>query len=183
MFENWGGVGSNLCVDTTKDFYHKNVMPLEVSSACFSIPRRFNPSWESLLIWLTPECDGIGINVMMYWIMNEKVDVMLRNMLWDMMMNGMMDWLIDLMMSLACICCLVHHRLQLLVDGRCWSSVQDLVPPPSDSEYIRPGVWCMRRAYSVWSGLYTRGLYCSIEGWKVDMIRGVSQGFLWQEAA
>ena len=70
------------------------------------------------MIWLAPECDGIGINVMMYGIMNEMVEVTIRNVVWDMMMNGTMDGLIDLMMSEACLHCLVHHQLQLLVDGR-----------------------------------------------------------------
>ena len=47
---------------------------------------------------------------------------MIRNVIWDMMMNvvmnGMMDGFINVMMSEACVCGLVHHQLQLLLDGR-----------------------------------------------------------------
>ena len=64
----------------------------------------------------------------------------MRNVIWDMMMNGMMNGLIDLMMSEAYLRCLVDHRLHILVDGRHWPSVHDLIPPPSGLEYIMIGV-------------------------------------------
>ena len=50
------------------------------------------------------------------------VDLMTRNVIWDMTMNvvlnGMMYGFINAMMNEACLRGLVHHRLQLLLDGR-----------------------------------------------------------------
>ena len=50
------------------------------------------------------------------------VDGMIRNVIWDMtmnvVMNGMIDGFINVMMSEACLCGLVYHQLQLLPDGR-----------------------------------------------------------------
>ena len=49
---------------------------------------------------------------------------MIRNVIWDMMMNvvmnGMMDGFINVMMSEACLRGLVHHQLQLFLDGPRW---------------------------------------------------------------
>ena len=60
------------------------------------------------------------------------VDGMIRNVIWDMMMNvvmnGMMYEFINVTMSEACLRGLVHHWLQLLLDGRrrCRTSLRHL---------------------------------------------------------
>ena len=73
------------------------------------------------MLLLASDCDGIVVNIMMYGVMMEMVDGMIRNVIWDMMMNvgmnGMMDGCINVMTSDAGFRFLVHRRLQLLVDG------------------------------------------------------------------
>ena len=60
------------------------------------------------------------------------VDGRIRNVIWDMtmnvVMNGMMDGFFNVMMSEACLRGLVHHQLQLLLDDRrqCQTSLRHL---------------------------------------------------------